>query len=106
MLRLPIRRVGKRINRRRHLKPARKDAKPQPTTRVRMQLRVVVLAVFASILFVVLAFKLWQLQVLASDGYQSSAQAIHTRSVKVPAQRGVIYDRNGQVLANNRSGFN
>ena len=70
-----------------------------------MQLRVVALTTFASILFVVLAFKLWQLQVLASDDYQSSAEAIHTRSVKVPAQRGVFYDRNGEVLANNKSGF-
>jgi penicillin-binding protein 2 len=71
-----------------------------------MQLRVVALATLASILFVVLAFRLWQLQVLASDDYQSSAQATQTRSVKVPAQRGVIYDRNGEVLANNQSGFN
>ena len=71
-----------------------------------MQLRVVLLATFASILFVVLAFKLWQLQILASDDYQRSAEATQTRSVKVPAQRGVIYDRKGEVLANNKSAFN
>src|ERR671929_932679 len=100
MLRLPSRRVGKRLNRKNY----RKETRPQ-LTRTGMQLRVVALTTFASILFVVLAFKLWQLQVLASDDYQSSAQAIQTRSVKVPAQRGVIYDRNGQVLANNKSGF-
>src|SRR5919206_2339652 len=100
MLRLPSRRVGKRLNRKNHPK----ETRPQ-LTRTGMQLRVVVLTTFASILFVVLAFKLWQLQVLASEDYQSSAEAIHTRSVKVPAQRGVIYDRNGEVLANNKSGF-
>src|SRR5919205_760456 len=100
MLRLPSRRVGKRLNRKNH----RKETRPQ-LTRTGMQLRVVALTTFAAILFVVLAFKLWQLQVLASDDYQSSAEAIHTRSVKVPAQRGVIYDRNGEVLANNKSGF-
>ena len=71
-----------------------------------MQRRVVALATLASIFFVILAFRLWELQVLASDDYQSSAQATQTRSVKVPAQRGVIYDRNGEVLANNQSGFN
>jgi penicillin-binding protein 2 len=71
-----------------------------------MQRRVVALATLASIFFVILAFRLWELQVLASDTYQSSAQATQTRSVKVPAQRGVIYDRNGEVLANNQSGFN
>src|ERR687883_1223510 len=100
MLRLPSRRVGKRLNRKNH----RKETRPQ-LTRTGMQLRVVALTTFAAILFVVLAFKLWQLQVLASDDYQSSAEAIHTRSIKVPAQRGVIYDRNGEVLANNKSGF-
>ena len=100
MLRLPSRRVGKRLNRKNHPK----ETRPQ-LTRTGMQLRVVVLTSFAAILFVVLAFKLWQLQVLASDDYQSSAEAIHTRSIKVPAQRGVIYDRNGEVLANNKSGF-
>src|SRR5919202_2905881 len=105
MLRRPSRRVGKRLYRRNHRKPARKEAKPQ-LTRARMQLRVVGLATFASILFVVLIFKLWQLQVLASDDYQTSAEATQTRSVKVPAQRGVIYDRNGEVLANNKSAFN
>src|ERR687885_11056 len=105
MLRRPGRRVGKRLYRRNHRKPARKEAKPQ-LTRARMQLRVVGLATFASILFVVLIFKLWQLQVLASDDYQTSAEATQTRSVKVPAQRGVIYDRNGEVLANNKSAFN
>ena len=71
-----------------------------------MQRRVVALATLASIFFVILAFRLWELQVLGSDTYQSSAQATQTRSVKVPAQRGVIYDRNGEVLANNQSGFN
>src|SRR5919202_80996 len=100
MLRLPSRRVGKRLNRKNY----RKETRPQ-LTRTGMQLRVVALTTFAAILFVVLAFKLWQLQVLASDDYQSSAEAIHTRSIKVPAQRGVIYDRNGEVLANNKSGF-
>src|SRR5215217_6752785 len=73
---------------------------------MRMQRRVVALATLASIFYVILAFRLWELQVLASDDYQSSAQATQTRSMKVPAQRGVIYDRNGEVLANNQSGFN
>ena len=105
MLRLPNRRVGKRLNRKNHSKPVRKETNPQ-VTRIRMQRRVVALATLASIFFVILAFRLWELQVLASDDYQSSAQATQTRSVKVPAQRGVIYDRNGEVLANNQSGFN
>jgi hypothetical protein len=49
---------------------------------------------------------LWYLQVLSGNEYENSAQATQTRSVKMPAQRGVIYDRNGTVLANNQPGLN
>jgi penicillin-binding protein 2 len=106
VVRLPVRgRNGKRIDRKNYRKPARKEAEPA-MTKARMQVRVVLLAALASALFAVLAFELWHLQVLASDGYQSTARATHTRSVKLPAQRGVVYDRNGEVLANNRPGLN
>src|SRR5215216_5815009 len=70
-----------------------------------MQVRVVVLAALVSVLFGLLAFKLWHLQVLTSAEYENFAQATQTRSIKVPAQRGVIYDRNGEVLANNVPGL-
>jgi penicillin-binding protein 2 len=76
-----------------------------PITKARMQVRVVGLAALVSVLFAILAFKLWHLQVLASEDYQDSAQATQTRLVKIPAQRGVIYDRNGVVLANNQPGL-
>src|ERR671929_1508184 len=102
MLRSPVdvgRVKGKKKNGR------KKETRPS-TTKARMQARVVGLAALIAILFLVLTFRLWQLQVLSTDVYQNSAQATQTRSVKIPAQRGVIYDRNGEVLANNQSGFN
>ena len=34
--------------------------------------------------------------------YQSRAQAIHPRSVRVPAQWAIIYDPGGEILANNQ----
>jgi penicillin-binding protein 2 len=83
----------------------KKEPEP-PITRAKMQVRVVGLAVLLAIIFVVLAFRLWYLQVLAEEEYANSAQATQTRSVKIPAQRGVIYDRNGEVLANNVPGLN
>ena len=71
-----------------------------------MQMRVVSVAVLVAIVFVVLAARLWYLQVLTSEDYALSAEATQTREVKIPAQRGVVYDRNGEVLANNVSGLN
>ena len=86
-------------------KTGKKKAAPLPITKARMQVRVVGLAALVSVLFGLLAFKLWHLQVLTADEYQNFAQATQTRSVKVPAQRGVIYDRNGDLLANNQPGL-
>jgi penicillin-binding protein 2 len=92
------------------VEPGRKNGKKkeaEPTiTRARMQVRVVGLAVLVAVFFVVLGFRLWYLQVLTGEEYTNTAQATQTRSVKIPAQRGVIYDRNGEVLANNVPGLN
>lgn len=74
-------------------------------TKGKMQVRVVGLAALVAVAFVVLIFRLWYLQVLTGENYSLSAQATHTRSVKIPAQRGVIYDRSGKVLANNSPGL-
>ena len=91
-------------------RPGKKDGKRKETepqiSRARMQVRVVGLAALASVFFVLLGFRLWYLQVLTGDEYTNTAEATQSRSVKIPAQRGVIYDRNGEVLANNVSGLN
>src|SRR5919107_3032588 len=71
-----------------------------------MQVRVVGLAMLVAVFFVILGFRLWYLQVLSGNEYENTAQATQTRSVKIPAQRGVVYDRNGTVLANNQPGLN
>ena len=83
----------------------KKEPEP-PISRTKMQVRVVGLAVLVAVFFVVLAFRLWYLQVLTGEEYSNFAEATHTRSVKIPAQRGVVYDRNGEVLANNTPGLN
>lgn len=71
-----------------------------------MQVRVVALAMVVAAVFGVLGFRLWYLQVLTGEEYNAWAQATHTREVKIPAERGVIYDRDGKVLANNVPGLN
>lgn len=71
-----------------------------------MQMRVILLAVLVVIFFVVLVARLWQLQVLSGEDYSLSAQQAYTREVQIPAQRGVIHDRDGEILVNNVAGLN
>lgn len=47
----------------------------------------------------VCAGRLVQLQVLDTQAYAASAEAAMTRSVPLPAERGVLTDRNGAVVA-------
>ncbi|MDQ3833316.1 MAG: penicillin-binding protein 2 [Actinomycetota bacterium] len=87
-------------------KNGKKKVSEPSITRAKMQVRVLGFAALVSIIFLVLGFRLWYLQVLTGDEYTNTAQATQTRSVKIPAQRGVVYDRNGEVLANNAPGLN
>ncbi len=85
---------------------ARKRQPTPPITKGNMQVRVVSLAFVVAIIFVALGARLWYLQVLSGETLAASAQATQTREVKIPAQRGVVYDRDMDVLASNVPGFN
>lgn len=56
--------------------------------------------------FFVLALQLWNLQVVQGETYQQLADANRFRLVQVPSPRGVIYDRNGELLVRNRPVYN
>src|SRR3712207_5231964 len=75
-------------------------------TKGNMQIRVVSFAVVVAVVFAILAARLWYLQILTGTEYSVAAQATQTLEVKDPAQRGVIRDRDGEVLANNVPGLN
>jgi penicillin-binding protein 2 len=75
-------------------------------TKGNMQIRVVTMAVAVALVFVVLGCRLWYLQVLSSENYTDTAQETQKKTVPIPAQRGVIYDREGEILANNVPGLN
>jgi penicillin-binding protein 2 len=69
----------------------------------RLALRIAVFGGFAVVLFAVLFFCLWRLQVLDGSKYLAEAKNNRTRSYRVSAPRGEILDRNGRVLAANRT---
>jgi penicillin-binding protein 2 len=64
-------------------------------------LRVAVLLVFG-----LLAGVFWFLQVVQHARFQEMAENNHQRTLALRAPRGVIYDRTGEVLVENRSAFN
>jgi penicillin-binding protein 2 len=69
----------------------------------RLALRVAVVGGVAVALFAVLAFRLWDLQVLSGAEYLAEAKNNRTREFKVIAPRGDILDRDGNVLVDNRT---
>jgi penicillin-binding protein 2 len=53
----------------------------------------------------VLGVRLYRLQIVEGAKYQQLADLNRLRVVSVEAPRGVIYDRNGQILARNQASF-
>jgi penicillin-binding protein 2 len=85
------------------LQPAKKKRMPEDDSFI--GIRVGVLLLFAFLVFGILIFRLWYLQILSGDNYVESATGNRTRTIMVEAPRGVIYDRNGEVLVDNRGGL-
>ena len=65
-----------------------------------MVYRAVVIVVFA-----LLAGRLWQLQVVRGDRYRLQADTNRFRVEDIGAPRGVIYDRNGEIVVRNKASF-
>src|ERR1035437_4435759 len=68
------------------------------------QLRLVAIVVLGSL--GVLLAGLWWVQVVSARDYQSNLETQSFRTVRIPAVRGKILDRNGAVLAENRPSYN
>lgn len=75
----------------------------RPGSSPRLALRTAVLGGFALVLFGMLFFRLWDLQVLSGDEYLAEAKNNRSREFKVIAPRGDILDRDGNVLVDNRT---
>jgi penicillin-binding protein 2 len=69
-----------------------------------MALRVAVLGILAIVVFCVLFFRLWALQVISGERYLEDARNNQIRSFRVGAPRGSIVDRDGDVLVSNTPG--
>jgi penicillin-binding protein 2 len=68
------------------------------------QLRLVAILLVTG--FLILLAGLWWVQVVSSHKYQSHQETQAYRTIRVPAVRGKILDREGRVLAENRPRYN
>ncbi len=64
-----------------------------------------VLGGVAVLLFAVLVFRIWFLQIIAGEDYVAMADNNRVRHIREEAPRGIIYDRNRKPLVENRAGL-
>ena len=86
-------------------RPIRTGRRDKPIIQLpSVALRVAVILGLAAVLFGVVFFRLWFLQILSGQEFVAQANDNRLSSVKVVAPRGNIVDRKGEVLVENRAG--
>ena len=68
--------------------------------------RGMVLYLALAVAFGALIFRLFNLQVIEFSTWKAQAEGNRTRSISVASSRGIIYDRNGYILARNIGSYN
>jgi len=67
--------------------------------------RLAAFAVVSVLLFVMLLGRLWQMQVLQGNRFRQLSEENRLRDLRMPAPRGILYDRKGRPLVTNRAAF-
>jgi penicillin-binding protein 2 len=83
----------------RHVHVVPRDVPPELQARMAVAVGVVFVA------FALVGARLWYLQVQRGSEMRLLSENNRIRLVRVPAARGVVYDRNGEILIDNRPSF-
>src|SRR5262245_49129950 len=83
----------------RHVHVVQRDVPPE----LQARMAAAVAAVFVA--FALVGTRLWYLQVERGQEMRLLSENNRIRLVRVPAARGVVYDRNGEILIDNRPSF-
>jgi penicillin-binding protein 2 len=87
-------------------RPIRTGRRDKPIIQLpSVALRVAIMVGIAVVLFGIILFRLWFLQILSGQQFVAQANDNRLRSVKLLAPRGTITDRNGEVIVENRPGL-
>lgn len=90
------------MSQKQHRKKQDKDSSQRPNKTI-LSRTLILMTVCGVVAFIVLAVKLYDIQITNHDKYEKMAVEQQTRESKVTATRGTIYDANGKVLAMNAS---
>src|SRR5262245_20674682 len=77
-----------------------------PDDRRHLGARLSVLQWIVAVAFGLLGVGFWVFQVAEHEKFKEMADNNHIRRVPLPAPRGVLFDRNGKVLVENRNTYN
>ena len=67
--------------------------------------RTIIIYIFIAICFLVVLVRLWELQLLKGEYYFDLSKNNRVKLQEITAPRGMIYDRNGAILADNTPSF-
>ena len=86
-------------------RPIRTGRRDKPIIQLpSIALRVAVIVGIAAVMFGIVFFRLWFLQILSGEEFVAKANDNRLKPVKIVAQRGNIVDRHGEVIVENRGG--
>lgn len=71
----------------------------------KVKFRFRIFAVVITVIFITLTVQLINLQIINGSLYRQWADQMKIRSIPIPAPRGIIVDRNGIAIANNRPAY-
>src|SRR3954467_1396834 len=81
------------------------DSDRKPPITPQLAIRIAIIGGAALVMFGIVFFRLWYMQVLSGDRYLAEANNNRVREINVEAPRGKIVDRNGRLLVGNRTGY-
>ncbi|MBR2977383.1 MAG: stage V sporulation protein D, partial [Oscillospiraceae bacterium] len=93
-------------DRRRGKTDAEKLAQKQKANRTVLSRTMIMMLICTVVLFTPLVFTLFRIMILEHDKYEKMAIGNQTKTTKLTAERGVIYDRNMNILASSVSAEN
>jgi penicillin-binding protein 2 len=87
-------------------RPIRTGRRDRPIIQLpSIALRAAIIVGVALVLFGIILFRLWFLQILSGQQFVAQANDNRLRPVKIVAPRGTVTDRNGEVIVANRPGI-
>ena len=101
----PLRSLGKLMRRESQARPLARSRVFDPSEAPEARRTIFISSLVVALAFLALLSRLWYLQLLQGDHFRSLSENNRIRLVDVPPSRGLIFDAQGRLLAENRPAF-